>query len=225
MAHQTASVSTLEQIWPPFELSIEAGPLSMRVIRDDDIAPLVDLALEGVHDPEIMPFAVPWTDAPADELMSATAAYYWRSRAEFAPKAWTLDLVVRHEGTVVGTQSVVTRNYPVTRTGETGSWVGRSYQNQGIGTLMRQAFCVLLFDHLEAQEVTSGAFVDNPASMAVSRKLGYVDNGSSREERRPGELALLQKVRLTSSLLNRPDAPVHVEGAEGLLTFLGLADA
>ncbi len=221
----TAAVSTLEQIWLPFELAVEAGPLTMRAIRDEDIAALVDLALDDVHDPAVMPFAVPWTDAPADEMMSATAAYYWRSRAEFTPKAWTLDLVVRHEGTVVGTQSVVTRNFAVTRVGETGSWLGLEHQDRGIGTLMRQALCVLLFDHLGAEELTSGAFEDNPASLAVSRKLGYVDNGWTREERRPGELARLKKVRLTESMLERPDAPVVVEGADGLLTFLGLAEA
>lgn len=37
---------------------------------------------------------------------------------------------------------------------------------------MRQALCAFLFDCLDAQEITAGAFVDNPASLAVSRKVG-----------------------------------------------------
>jgi RimJ/RimL family protein N-acetyltransferase len=56
---------------------------------------------------------------------------------------------------------------------------------------MRQAMCALLFDHLDAQEIASAAFVDNPASLAVSRRVGSVDNGIFREQRRPGELACL----------------------------------
>ena len=215
-------MSTLEQIWPPFELCVTAGALEMRVIRDQDIPPLIDLALDGIHDPDTMPFANPWTDAPADELMGATAAYYWRSRAEFSVKAWTLDLVVRFEGAVVGTQAAVTQNYPVTRTGETGSWLGREFQGKGIGTLMRHAMCTLLFDHLGAEAITSGAFTDNAASMRVSRKLGYIDNGITREERREGELAHLQKLLLTKAAFIRGPEPVHVDGAGPLRGFLGL---
>ncbi|HEV7203658.1 MAG TPA: GNAT family protein [Jatrophihabitans sp.] len=215
-------MSTLEQIWPPFELRVTAGALEMRVIRDQDIAPLIDLALDGIHDPGTMPFANPWTDAPADEMMGSAAAYYWRSRAEFSIKAWTLDLAVRHEGVIVGTQAVVAQNYPVTRTGETGSWLGRDFQGKGIGTLMRHAVCTLMFDHLGAETITSGAFTDNAASMRVSRKLGYIDNGVTREERREGELAHLQKLLLTRAAFVRGPEPVQVDGAEALRAFLGL---
>lgn len=57
--------------------------------------------------------------------------------------------------------------------------------------------CALLFDHLDAQEITSAAFLDNPASLAVSRKVGYVENGTFRVQRRPGELAWSRKLLLT----------------------------
>ena len=40
---------------------------------------------------------------------------------------------------------------------------------------MRQMICAFLFDHLDFEEITSGAFTDNPASLAVSRKVGYRD--------------------------------------------------
>ena len=51
---------------------------------------------------------------------------------------------------------------------------------------MRQTLCAFLFDHLDAEEITSAAFLDNPASLAVSRKVGYLPNGDFRERRRPG---------------------------------------
>jgi RimJ/RimL family protein N-acetyltransferase len=72
---------------------------------------------------------------------------------------------------------------------------------------MRQAICVALSDHLGAEEITSAAFLDNPASLAVSRKLGYVDNGQIRQQRREGELAVAQQLLLRPDDLVRPTRP------------------
>lgn len=47
---------------------------------------------------------------------------------------------------------------------------------------MRQVMCAFLFDHLA---ITSSAFTDNPASLAVSRKVGYRPNGDFRASVRP----------------------------------------
>jgi RimJ/RimL family protein N-acetyltransferase len=112
----------------------------------------------------------------------------------------------------------------VTRTGETGSWLGRAYQGRGIGTRMRQAMCVLLFDHLGAQEITSAAFLDNPRSLAVSRRLGYAPNGQTRERRREGELAVCQRLVLRPADFVRPDDDVRVEGAEPVRRLIGLSE-
>ena len=213
-------MTTLEEIWPVFGLRVESGPVELSAICDDDIPLLVDLASGGIHEPDEMPFAIPWSTAT--DLGHEMAGYYWRTRAEFSPKAWTLDFVVRHEGVVVGSQGVHTRDFLVTRTGETGSWLGRAYQGRGIGTLMRQAICATLFDHLGAEEITSAAFLDNPASLAVSRKLGYVDNGQIRRQRREGELAVTQQLILRPDDLVRPTHPVHVEGAAAVRQLIGL---
>src|SRR5690349_3979735 len=194
----------------------------MRAIADDDIPAIVDLVLAGLHEPDQMPFAQPWTDAPSDRLPSLTAAYYWSTRAAFSVEAWTLDLAVRFEGQLVGVQGFSTKNYLVVRTGETGSWLGRRFQGQGIGTAMRQAMCALLFDYLDAEEITSAAFSDNPASLAVSRKVGYIDNGTFREQRRPGELAASQKLLLTPDRFIRSQHPLQVDGITKLRTTIGL---
>lgn len=169
-----------------------------------------------------MPFAQPWTEAPAHQLPRTTAAYYWSTRASFSPSNWTLDLVVRFNGEIVGVQGFHAQDYLVVRTGETGSWLGLAHQGRGIGTLMRQAICVLLFDHLDAVEITSAAFLDNPASLAVSRKVGYVDNGTFREQRRPGELARSRKLLLKPDRFVRPEHPVRVDGAAPLRAAVGL---
>ncbi len=72
---------------------------------------------------------------------------------------------------------MMANHFPTLRVFETGSWLGRRFQGHGIGTRMRQAMCTLAFDHLGFEEVTSAAFLDNPASLGVSRKVGYVPNG------------------------------------------------
>ena len=87
-------MTTLEEIWPVFRLRIEAGPVELSAICDDDIPLLVDLASRGIHEPDAMPFAIAWSTAT--DLGHAMATYYWRARAEFSPKAWHLDFVVRH---------------------------------------------------------------------------------------------------------------------------------
>jgi RimJ/RimL family protein N-acetyltransferase len=218
-------MSTVADLFPPLGLTIEAGPVVLRGITDDLLAGLCDLAVRGIHDPGTMPFYVPWTDAPRDRLARNTAAYHWRTRAEFTPDAWGLHLAVFHEGRLVGTQGFETSNYLVTRTGETGSWLGREFQGRGIGTAMRQAICAFAFDHLDAAAITSGAFLDNRSSLGVSRKLGYRPNGIRRLKRREGELALNQALLLTPEDFVRGPHPLRVSGLAELRAFIGLAAA
>jgi len=210
------------ELWGPFALRLRCGSLELRAITDLDIPGLVDLVLDGIHDPAQMPFLTPWTDAPRDQLPANTAAYYWNARASFSPDRWMLDLAVRVDGELVGVQGVSAKDYLVVRSAETGSWLGRRYQRQGIGTVMRRVICVLMFDHLGAEEVTSGAFTDNPASLGVSRKVGYADNGTQRLQRRPGELAFNRRLVLTPDRFVRPGEPVEVEGVAELRRAIGL---
>ena len=215
-------MTALADLFPPLGLTLTAGPLVMRGISDEILPELADLARRGIHDPDEMPFYVPWTDALRADLARNTAAYHWRSRAEFSPSQWGLHLAVIHDGQLVGVQGFETSDYLVTRTGETGSWLGREFQGRGIGTAMRQVICAFAFDHLDAEEVTSGAFLDNPASLAVSRKVGYRPNGVRRLKRRAGELALNQSLVLTRGDFVRGTHPVAVEGLAPFRSFVGL---
>ncbi|SED41308.1 Protein N-acetyltransferase, RimJ/RimL family [Nocardioides exalbidus] len=219
-----ACVSSLVDLYPPFGLHVVAGPLELRGLTDDLLLELCDLAERGIHDPGAMPFFFPWTDAPAGQLSRNTAAYHWGKRSTFSPDDFALDLAVLLDGRVVGAQGVAASNFPVTRTGETGSWLGREFQGRGLGTEMRRAFCALLFDHLGFEEITSAAFVDNPASLGVSRKVGYVPTAVRRLERREGELALNQGLVLTPEAFVR-GTPIEVTGAAAVRSFIGLDDA
>src|SRR5579875_4028261 len=104
-------MTTPTQLWAPFALRVRCGPLELRAITDDDIPEIVDLVLAGIHEPERMPFGMPWTDAPRDELPRNTANYYWSSRVAFSPEHWTLDLLVRENGRIVGVQGFAAKNY------------------------------------------------------------------------------------------------------------------
>ncbi len=213
---------TIADLFAPLGVRIVAGPLELRGITDPDLVELAALAERGVHPPDRMPFFFPWTDAPAGALARNTAQYHWRTRAEFSPAKWDLNLGVWRDGVLLGTQGVNTHDFLTTRTGETGSWLGQAHQGQGVGTAMRQAMCAFLFDWLDFAEITSGAFTDNPASLAVSRKVGYQENGRARMERRPGELAVNVGLVLSPDDFVRGKHDLVVEGVEPLRRLIGL---
>ena len=216
-------MTTLEELWPLFGLRVRCGPLEMRPVQDADLPEVLAVVQGGIHEPERMPFYYPWTDATGDELVRNTLQHYWRSRAEVSPEKWSIELGVWRDGGFRGIQAVSTRDFAVTRTGETGSWLGMPFQGRGTGTLMRQAICVLCFDHLGFTEITSGAFLDNPESRAVSRKVGYVENGRVRLKRRDTR-AVNQQLLLTPEALVRPPHAVEVEGVAGVRRLLGIDD-
>lgn len=211
---------SLAAIWPPYAVRLVEGDLTMTVITDDDVPGLVDLALSGVHEADRMPFAHPWTDADPADLPANMARFYASIRADFTPERFSLEFAVRLGGELVGVQGFTATDFVVTRTGETGSWLAERYQGRGIGTRMRRAVCTLAFDGLGAVEVTSSAFADNPSSLAVSRKLGYRPNGTTRLARR-GQPAVNHRLVLTPETFVR-GASLDMTGVPGLRGFLGL---
>lgn len=80
--------------------------------------------------------------------------------------------------------------------------------------------CALLFDHLDFEFITSAAFTDNPASLRVSEKLGYKDNGTSWETRR-GDSSTTRRLLLIKEDFIRGPA-IEVEGVEAMRRFIGL---
>lgn len=215
-------MTSLRDYWPPYGVLITEGDLTLSVVTDDDVPGLIDLALDGIHAPELMPFSTPWTDDDPVAMPANMIRFYSGLRAGFTPEGFDLELTVRLDGEIVGQQGFVTQDFAVTRTGETGSWLGRRFHGRGIGTRMRQAVCAFAFDELGAVEITSGAFLDNPSSLGVSRKVGYQPNGVVRMKRR-GQAAPNQKLVLTPETFVR-GAPLTVTGAAGLRRFLRLED-
>lgn len=170
--------------WPLFGLRIRTPRLELRPPTDADLAALIELIEGGIHPPEEMPFSVPWTELARPELQRTSLQYHWRLRAEWTPEGWHLPFGVWEAGCLVGQQDVQARDFGVRRTVETGSWIGREHQGRGIGKEMRAAVLHLAFAGLGAQRAETEAFVDNPASLAVTRSLGYEPNGDGIHNRK-----------------------------------------
>lgn len=166
--------------WPLRHLVLRTPRLELRPDDDAGLHELADRVHEGIHPPDEMPFANPFTDADPADLGPNTFRFYWHQRAECTPESWSVNFLVRLDGTVIGTQSLIGKQFAVTREVSTGSWLGQRFQGHGYGTEMRTAVLMFAFDHLGATQARSGAFTTNHASSAVSAKLGYERDGTNR---------------------------------------------
>jgi RimJ/RimL family protein N-acetyltransferase len=203
-------------------LRLRTPELELRWPSLSDLDALADLADLGVHEPDVQPFTSAWTDRPAADRGRRMLQYHWSRWAAWKPTDWTMEFAVVRDGTVVGTQGVSGRDFAVLREVRTGSWLGRRHQGQGIGTQMRAAVLHLAFEGLGAQHATSDAFEDNAASLGVSRKLGYRDDGIEWHAVR-GHPATVRRLRLTRDDWQAArSVPVEINGLEPCLPFFGL---
>jgi RimJ/RimL family protein N-acetyltransferase len=86
---------------------------------------------------------------------------------------------------------------------------------------MRQVICAFAIDCLDAEQITSAAYSDNPASLAVSRKCGYTENGRERRVRM-GTSAILQHIVLEPASLVRYSRGLTVRGLAEFRRSIGL---
>ncbi len=212
---------TLADHWPLTRLRILTPLLELRYPSDDDLAALADLAIRGIHEPDVMPFRQPWSDAPADKLGPDLLRYNWRLRADTGPDDWSIPFVVVRDGVVVGCQDLLAQHFRIRREVATGSWLGREHQGRGTGTEMRAAVLHLAFAGLGADEACSAAMAGNTASLRVSAKFGYVEDGIDRLSPRE-ELVIEQRLRLTRARWEqgrRDD--IVIDGLDGCRSWLG----
>lgn len=188
--------SALALIWPAAGIRIRSGDLELRWIDDDLLADLAELAGRGIHSPDTMPFEHPWTRGTPEEVSRSVVTYQWNARGQVSPQRFVLELGVVAGGVPVGIQGFVAADWSVLRRVDTGSWLGAEHQGRGIGRRMRVLALHLAFSGLGAMEARSGAFVDNPASNAVSQRVGYERDGAVRVAR-DGEAVLHNNYRMS----------------------------
>jgi RimJ/RimL family protein N-acetyltransferase len=201
---------------PLTRLRVRTPRLELRLATVAELRELYRAAEAGIHDPDEMPFAVPWTDSLEE---SSFLAHHRECLLRWRPDAWELGLIAFHGGRPIGSQGIEGGSVTSSRTVSTGSWLGRQWQNRGLGTEMRAAVLCLAFDHLGAETARSGALAGNAQSLRVSRKLGYEIVGSHTISPRglPVEHTDLELRR------GRFASPVtvEIEGFDGLRPLFG----
>jgi RimJ/RimL family protein N-acetyltransferase/predicted GNAT family acetyltransferase len=161
-------------------LRLRTPRLELRLATRAELRELAHVAQAGIHPPDEMPFGVAWTDnATSPRFIDEFVAFHEAALAAWKTRDWILHLVAFHRGRPIGTQGISARRFARRRTVETGSWLGRRWQNRGLGTEMRAAVLELAFKGLRADAALSGALAGNERSLAISRKLGYREIGTS----------------------------------------------
>lgn len=207
--------------WPLYGLRIRTPRLELRVPDLELLDELASVAADGVHAPDAMPFTVPWTDGPPAERGRAVFQHVLGTVANWQATDWSLSLAVLHEGRVAGRQDLMARNFAVTGEVSTGSWLGLAHQGRGIGTEMRAAALQLAFAGLGAGAAVSSAMTDNPRSLGVSRRLGYLPDGLTVAALR-GERVTLQRLRLERDRWEKHrTSGITVEGLDGCREMFG----
>ncbi len=213
--------TTLTDAWPLFGLRLRTERLVLRLPTDDHLVHLMALARAGIHPPDEMPFGVAWSTVPSPVFERSFMQYHWSMRGLWSPAKWSLNLVTLFDGDPIGSQGIDAEAFAVHRIVSTGSWLGQAFQGRGFGTEMRAAVLGFAFDGLGARVAQSSAFLDNAASNAVSRKLGYEPNGfgSLAPE---GVARETQLFRMTDEgWRSRPRPALTIEGLEACRELFG----
>ena len=208
--------------WPFVDLRIRSGRVLLRGLTDADLPALLaalpdDLEMDPRND-RLRSLS------PDEDRRRQLVAEIWKHRGTWSPESWCLDLAVEVEDRVVGVQALEGDQFRLLRTVDSFSWLAKDVRGRGLATEMRTAVLALAFDHLGAEVAVSSAVTDNAPSLAVSYRLGYVDNGLSRTNTPTGPRDL-QHVRLTREVWRASDRTADVTGLDPCLPWFGLDQA
>ena len=204
--------------WPLFDLRLRCRGVRLRALREDDLPYLASVLPPDVgHDPKLELF--PDLTAAENERRLFWQGY-WRALGTWSISSWTLHFAVAYEGSLVGVQTLEGDDFPKLRTVDSASWLVPGVRGRGVGVAMRAAVLGLAFDQLGAVAAITSATVANRASLGVSRRLGYTDNGVGLIVE-TGGVAELQHLRLTRDRWAFGDE-VQVEGFGPARRWFGL---
>lgn len=217
----------IDVAWPLFALTITTPRLVLRLPREHELDALSRVAAAGVHAPDERPFLTPWTEDGPEARARSVLQDHWSSLGDWRSDAWWLGLAIYLDGEPIGRIALRAGDFAVVREVRTSSWLGLAHQGKGLGTEARAGALTLAFDHLGAESALTEVFQDNHASQGVSRKLGYVHDGISRDAR-GDEVLVSDRLRLTAEAWAAGASgrdPVTVAGIEGCRAEFGLGPA
>jgi RimJ/RimL family protein N-acetyltransferase len=213
-------------VWPLFDLAIRTPRLTLRFATDADLQRLALFRPQRVISAGEEPFdgvSSFYMGSPAAEWSALTGE--WSARARTSPEWWHLSLAVLVDDEVVGQQNITAADFAHVRTVNSFSFLARDHQGRGIGKEMRAAVLHLAFAGLGALRAESDAFADNPASLGVSRALGYQPNGTTLALRPSGRSLMLRYLLTRDQWEHHRRRDIVIEGLAACLPLLGIDDA
>lgn len=207
--------------WPLADLSITVGELRLRPLAESDLDPLARALPDDV---ELNPDATVFAGAdPAQTRATIAHQDYWRARGTWTADAWRLPFGVWRADELLGMQELEGTDFGRLREVDTASYLVASARGRGFGTQMRRGVLALAFGALGARTAITSAWPDNHASLGVSRRLGYRDNGVVRHRRGDGVDDMV-RLRLTRAEweAGQGGAGVRVGGVEPCLPYFGV---
>jgi RimJ/RimL family protein N-acetyltransferase len=209
--------------YPPLQVEVTTPRLTLRAATDDLLEILLPVVRDGIVRDDEMPFDDPishYEPSPMREWRWLRGV--WGARARVEPAWWRLSFVVDVDGVLVGMQDLIADDFPVFGAITTYSWLAPQARGRGIGREMRSAILALAFDGFAAREATSEAFLDNHASNAISRSLGYVENGLTWATRRGHPFQLRRWTLSRAQWETRARTDISLRGVEACLPVFGL---
>jgi RimJ/RimL family protein N-acetyltransferase len=204
--------------WPIFDIRLRCREVELRPVREADLPELAALEPDDYDlDPRLVMLPGLTERQNRQRLFHQG---YWRALGTWSPESWVLHLAVRVGGALAGVQTLEGDDFPELRTVDSASWLTPALRGRGLGVAMRTAALGLAFDHLGALAAVTSATLDNAASLGVSRRIGYQDNGIGFVNSRSGRITL-QHLRLpVESWTHGPEVEVH--GAEQCRNLFGI---
>jgi RimJ/RimL family protein N-acetyltransferase len=206
--------------WPLDRLRVVAGPVELRIPTRDELDVIAGLAAKEPYTPSVPMFANR-ADSPV-ERARRTLQFHWAGWGTWTPELWSLSLAAFRDGEVVGTQNLRAQDFSSSGQVETGSWVRRDRQGEGLGTWLRAGILTLAFDGLGARFALSRSAPGNHAPHAVSRKFGYRDDGVESVSVEDDVVQLNRLLLSAEQWRRHRRAPeVRLEGVEDCLPMFG----
>lgn len=180
--------------WPFDELTLTGAELLLRPVRDAELAQFITIFPD---DFDLDPRFPPLTGMPAQQDRERRFAQsVWRHRGCWSIDEWALDFGVWRNGEPIGIQTLEGTRFSTYRTVDTASWIAKPFRGKGFGIQARTAVLAFAFEHLGAHQAITSAVVTNHASLGVSRRIGYRDNGVRPHDAGDG-IVDLQHLRLS----------------------------
>jgi RimJ/RimL family protein N-acetyltransferase len=209
---------------PLYKLRLTTPRLELRLGTREELVEVHELARQGIHPPDEMPFESPWTDRSGDaDFVEQCVAFHESALRDWRPDRWSFNPLVFLAGRPIGSQGMRAEDFPTRCEVDTGSWLAQAFQGQGIGTEMRTALLELAFRMLGAEAALSGSVLGNESSKRVSEKLGYAIVGTSTIAPR-GEPVDKFDFRLEREDWC-PPFPVEIEGGDECLALFGATES